>query len=143
MRCIFLVILEIILISSFNINISLAKEEKEVDKGTNFSSSFFQYKSEERRDPFVSLLSKKRVYKSSKPNKLAVSPKILLNSKYKLVGLVGDEKGILAIIQEEKKIWIVKRGDIIKNFVISEIKRDTGEVILIGKDGVIKLKIGR
>ena len=136
---IFLAILEMLLLPSFIINVSLAKE-KDVEGETSFSSSFFQYKSEGRRDPFVSLLSEKE---TSEPKEPAVSPKILLNSKYKLMGLVWDEKGAFAIIQEGKKKWIVKKGDVINDIVVSEIKKDTGEVILTGKDKIIKLKTGK
>ncbi|MEA1965368.1 MAG: hypothetical protein U9O41_09670 [Candidatus Aerophobetes bacterium] len=136
---VFLTILEMFLPLLFIIDVSLA-EEKDVEEKKDFSPSFFQYKSEGRRDPFISLLSKKRI---SEPKKPAVSPKILLNSKYKLVGLVWDEKEAFAIIQEEKKIWVVKKGDVIDRLVVSEIKKDTGELILTGKEKIIKLKIGR
>jgi len=103
------------------------------------ANQIFEYKSEGRRDPFLSLMViKKSEVKVEKP----LPRGIVITSEYKLIGLVWDKKQILALIQKGKKVWIVGKGDLIEDLRVSKIREEEGEVLLEGKKKIIKIKMG-
>lgn len=106
--------------------------------GEGMANQFFEYKSEGRRDPFLSLIAKKSKVRAEKP----LPRKIVITSEYRLIGLVWDKKQIFALIQKGEKVWIVKKGDLIENLRVSKIREKEGEVILEGKKEIIKIKMG-
>lgn len=102
----------------------------------------FEYKVENRRDPFLSLIveEKKAKPKAASPEVAKEEPKIIIQSDYKLVGFVWDEKESLAIIEKEGRIWLVKEGNLINGFRVARVEGKRGEVILWGEDEIIQLK---
>ncbi len=102
------------------------------------ANQIFEYKSEGRRDPFLSLIAKKLEVKVEK----SLPREIVITSEYKLIGLVWDKKQILALIQKGKKVWIVGKGDLIEDLRVSKIREEEGEVLLEGKKKIIKVKMG-
>ncbi len=102
------------------------------------ANQIFEYKSEGRRDPFLSLIAKKIEVKVEK----SLPREIVITSEYKLIGLVWDKKQILALIQKGKKVWIVGKGDLIEDLRVSKIREEEGEVLLEGKKKIIKVKMG-
>lgn len=102
----------------------------------------FEYKVENRRDPFLSLIveEKKTKPKAASPKVVKEEPKIITQSDYKLVGFVWDEKESLAIIEKEGRIWLVKEGNLINGFRVARVEGKRGEVILWGEDEIIQLK---
>lgn len=102
----------------------------------------FEYKVENRRDPFLSLIveEKKAKPEAASPEVVKEEPKIITQSDYKLVGFVWDEKESLAIIEKEGRIWLVKEGNLINGFRVARVEGKRGEVILWGEDEIIQLK---
>ncbi len=102
----------------------------------------FEYKVENRRDPFLSLIveEKKAKPEAASPEVVKEEPKIITQSDYKLVGFVWDEKESLAIIEKEGRIWLVKEGNLINGFRVARVEGKGGEVILWGEDEIIQLK---
>jgi len=102
------------------------------------ANQIFEYKSEGRRDPFLSLIAKKSEVKVEKP----LPREIVITSEYRLIGLVWDKKQILALIQKGEEVWIVGEGDLIEDLRVSKIGEKEGEVVLEGKKKIIKIKMG-
>jgi len=103
------------------------------------ANQIFEYKSEGRRDPFLSLMViKESEVKVEKP----LSREIVSASEYRLIGLIWDKKQILALIQKGEKVWIVGEGDLIEDLRVSKIGEKEGEVILEGEKKIIKIKMG-
>lgn len=103
------------------------------------ANQIFEYKSEGRRDPFLSLMViKKSEVKVEKP----LPMEIVSASEYRLIGLIWDKKQILALIQKGEKVWIVGEGDLIEDLRVSKIGEKEGEVILEGEKKIIKIKMG-
>lgn len=129
-------------------SISFSSTTEFQEKGTDsypeiFSPSVFKYRDEGRRDPFVPLIKKDE--KGQKPELKAEKPKVQEtvtgSSEYSLIGLVWDKEGAFAIIRGESENWIVREGDMINDFMISRIEGEKGEVILMGKDQMVRLTI--
>jgi Tfp pilus assembly protein PilP len=136
-----------IVIFSFS-SISFSSTTDFQEKGTDsyaeiFSPSVFKYRDEGRRDPFVPLIKKdeKGQKAESKAEKPEVQEMVTGSSEYSLIGLVWDKEGAFAIIRGESENWIVREGDVINDFMISRIEGEKGEVILMGKDQMVRLTI--
>jgi len=129
-------------------SISFSSTTEFQEKGTDsypeiFSPSVFKYRDEGRRDPFAPLIKKdekgqKAELKAEKPK---VPEMVTGSSEYSLIGLVWDKEGAFAIIRGESENWIVREGDVINDFMISRIEGEKGEVILMGKDQMVRLTI--
>jgi len=107
----------------------------------------FEYPSISGRDPFVPLVKEKKplvVRKVSPKPRPKPEKKILpvvTNSGYTLVGIVWSGEEGMALIEKKGKTWIVKEGMILDGLRVARIKGEKGEVILIGKDKIIKLRL--
>ena len=103
----------------------------------------FEYKVENRRDPFSSLIVEEKKVKPKKTLPEVVKkaePRIVTQSDYKLVGIVWDKKESLAIIEKGEKTWLVKEGSLVNSFRVARIEGKKGEVILWGTNEIIQLK---
>ncbi|MCD6256942.1 hypothetical protein J7J45_02610 [Candidatus Aerophobetes bacterium] len=105
----------------------------------------FEYPSISGRDPFVPLVKEKKplvVRKvSPKPKSEKKILPVVTNSGYTLVGIVWSGEEGMALIEKKGKTWIVKEGMILDGLRVARIKGEKGEVILIGKDKIIKLRL--
>ena len=107
----------------------------------------FEYKVENRRDPFLSLIvliveDKKTKPETASPETVKeTKPRIVTQSDYKLVGLVWDNKGSLAIIKKGERNWLVKEGSLLNSFRVARIEGKKGEGTLWGKNEIIQLKL--
>lgn len=105
----------------------------------------FEYPSISGRDPFVPLVKEKKplvVRKvSPKPKPERKILPVVTNSGYTLVGIVWSGEEGMALIEKKGKTWIVKEGMILDGLRVARIKGEKGEVILIGKDKIIKLRL--
>ncbi len=104
----------------------------------------FEYKVENRRDPFLSLIVKE---KKAKPKAISpkvvekTEPRIVTQSEYRLIGLVWDKRESLAIIKKGERTWLVKEGSSLNSFRVARIDGKKGEVILWGENEIIQLKL--
>lgn len=106
-------------------------------------SPVFEYKVENRRDPFSSLIVEEKKVKPKRTSSKVVKkakPRIITHSDYKLIGLVWDDKESLAIIERGEKTWLVKEGSLVNSFRVARIEGKKGEVILWGENEIIQLK---
>ncbi len=138
-RLVFLIILIGMLF--LNLPFVLGEEQIEDDFDLEFSlPPVFIYNSEGRRDPFVPLITPEG--EEFKLEEVEGELEISEELEYTLIGLIWDEEEVFALIQGERGKWIVKKGDMIEEFEVFEIKEGKGEVILIrGKEEIIKLRI--
>lgn len=123
----------------------------------SFLPPVFLYNSEERRDPFIPLVAKKKIVvveekrktrlEAGKPEKTEQKiekpkpKKITADSGYRLIGLVWDKKGVFALIQGKEGKWIVKKGDQIGKFQVLKMEAKKGEVSLMGENEIVKLRM--
>lgn len=124
-----------------NLPFVLGEEQIEDDFDLEFSlPPVFIYNSEGRRDPFIPLIAPEGA--EFELEEMEGEPEILEESEYTLIGLIWDEEEVFALIQGERGKWIVKKGDMIEEFEVLDIKEEKGEVILIrGEEEIIKLRI--
>ncbi|MFQ6066444.1 MAG: hypothetical protein ACE5K3_04090 [bacterium] len=117
----------------------------------------FLYKSEGLRDPFIPLITEEKSTiveeKKEPPPEIAKpeiikqevekpkSKKIVSQSGYRLIGLVWDKKGVFALIEGKDGKWIVKKGDRIGKFQVFKVESKKGEVILMGENEIVKLRM--
>jgi len=129
---------------------ALGEEQIESDFDLEFSlPPVFIYNSEGRRDPFIPLIAPKEAeselefgLEEVEGELEIVELEILEESEYILIGLMWKAGEAFAFIQGERGKWIVKKGDMIEEFEVLEIKEEKGEVILIrGEEEIIKLRI--
>jgi len=133
----------------------------------SFLPPVFLYDSEGLRDPFIPLVTKKKIVvveekrktrpEAEKPEKTKQEiekpektkqeiekpkpKKIVTHSAYRLIGLVWDKKRVFALIQGKDGKWIAKKGDQIGKFQVFKMEAKKGEVILMGENEIIKLRI--
>ncbi len=123
----------------------------------SFLPPVFLYDSEGLRDPFIPLVTKKKIVvveeerktrpEAEKPEKTKQEiekpkpKKITADSEYRLIGLVWDKKRVFALIQGKDGKWIAKKGDQIGKFQVFKMEAKKGEVILMGESEIIKLRI--
>ncbi|MCD6575072.1 hypothetical protein J7K97_05290 [Candidatus Aerophobetes bacterium] len=113
-------------------------------EGERFSlPEIFEYPPVKGRDPFYPLVRKEeKVSKVTEPKKVEKKPlPVVTHSEYKVVGIVWREGEGIALIKKGEKSWVVKEGMVIDGLKVARIEGGRGEVILIGKDRIIKLKM--
>ena len=105
---------------------------------------FHEYKVENRRDPFLTLIVEE---KKAEPKVIApkteetTEPIIVTQSEYRLIGLAWDNRESLAIIKKGEKTWLVKEGRSLDSFRVALIDGKKGEVTLWGENKIIQLKL--
>ena len=75
---------------------------------------------------------------------LELEPKpkeVTQSSEFTLAGLVWHGQEASALIRGRAGAWIVKEGDMIDEYLVSEIKASEGEVTLEGIERIVKLRI--
>lgn len=103
----------------------------------------FEYPPVKERDPFSPLVQpeeKSGKIPEKKPEKKP--PQVITESVYKVVGIVWNEGEDMALITKgANNIWIAKEGMVLDGLKVARIEGEKGEVILIGEDKIIKLKM--
>ncbi len=110
----------------------------------------FEYPVTKGRDPFAPLIIEKKRVEEKKvvmpkaevkaqpgPEKLPV----ITHSEYKLIGIVWYGEEAAALIRKNEKTWVVKEGMVFNGLSVARIEGEKGEVILLGKDKIIKLNM--
>ncbi len=109
----------------------------------------FEYPPVKGRDPFYPLIQQKKE-KRQQPPPLSSKPKVkekekplqvVSHSKYKLIGIVWYERKGVALISGEGKTWVVEEGMSINGLKVARIDGEKGEVMLVGEDKIIQLKM--
>ncbi len=108
--------------------------------------SVFIYDSKGGRDPFVSLVVKvdqeeevESETGETEPEEIPIS--ISEESEYILLGLIWDQEKVLALIKTTTGKWIVGKGSFVDAFLVSEINKEKEEVLLVGENEIIRLRI--
>ncbi len=140
------VLLALLLIGLF-LRLDYAFSSTREENNLQFSvPSVFIYDSKGKRDPFISLVVKvveeeKVEAKSEEAEPKEVPLSILEESEYVLLGLIWDEEKVLALIKTTTGKWIVGKGSFVDEFLVSEINKEKEEVVLVGENEIIKLRI--
>ncbi|MBC7190379.1 hypothetical protein H5U35_09320 [Candidatus Aerophobetes bacterium] len=66
---------------------------------------------------------------------------VVINSEFKLIGIVWQKTGAVAFIAGRGKTWVVEEGTTVDGFKVARIEGEKGEVTLLGEDKIIKLKM--
>jgi len=98
----------------------------------------FEYPTVKGRDPFSSLVQPKKK-PEERPEKRPVP--VITKSEYRVIGLVWDGGADVALITRGMNVWVAKEGEVIDGLKVARIKGKEGEVVLVGEDKIIKLKM--
>jgi len=105
-------------------------------------SQIFEYPPTKEKDPFSPLIKKEEKEKEEKVVKKEEKLlQVTTSSEYELVGIVWCGGEAIALIKKRDKSWVVSEGMILDSLKVARIEGNKGEVILIGENKIIKLKM--
>ena len=136
-----------LLMMGFFLKLDYAFASTKEENNLQFSiPSVFIYDSKGTRDPFISLVVKVEEEEKVEPEAGDAEAKeaplsILEESEYVLLGLMWDEEKVLALIKTTTGKWIVGKGSFVDEFLVSEINKEKEEVVLVGENKIIKLRM--
>lgn len=102
----------------------------------------FEYPLTGERDPFYPLVQAPEKTEAKSTGKEPASPvPIIIDSEYRLLGIIWDETGSLALVAKGTNVWLIKEGMDFEGLQVARIQGEKGEVILVGENKIIQLKM--
>ncbi|MBE0478338.1 hypothetical protein IBX65_04370 [Candidatus Aerophobetes bacterium] len=111
----------------------------------------FEYPPVKERDPFSPLIQPEKKLEEEPVKKEPIKEPVkepekkplpvITRSEYKLVGIIWDARGSIALVARGVNTWLVEEGMTLDGLKVARIEAEKGEVILVGEDKIIKLNM--